>query len=110
MRSAPTARSAPDGAADGSVTGYLVQRDQGAEAGSRALLAMSVICFLLVAVSVIRGERSFSRAEWAFLIAGVFVFVFYHQGADRRRGSHHAGRRAWLRADIHEGVDQSAEG
>jgi hypothetical protein len=60
-----------------SVTGYLVQRDQGAEAGSWALLAMSVICFLLVAVSVIRGERSFSWTEWAFLIAGVFVFVFY---------------------------------
>jgi hypothetical protein len=60
-----------------SVTGYLVQRDQGAEAGSWALLAMSVICFLLVAVSVIRGERSFSRAEWTFLIAGVFVFAFY---------------------------------
>ena len=60
-----------------SVTGYLVQRDQGAQAGSWALLAMSVICFLLVAVSVIRGERSFSRAEWTFLIAGVFVFAFY---------------------------------
>ena len=60
-----------------SVTGYLVQRDQGAEAGSWALLAMSVICFLLVAVSVIRGERSFSQVEWAFLIAGLFVFVFY---------------------------------
>jgi hypothetical protein len=60
-----------------SVTGYLVQRDQGAHAGSWALLAMSVICFLLVAVSVIKGERSFSSAEWAFLIAGLFVFLFY---------------------------------
>src|SRR5208337_2090714 len=60
-----------------SVTGYLVQRDQGAGAGSWALMAMSIICFLLVAVSVVRGERSFSGAEWAFLIAGLFVFLFY---------------------------------
>lgn len=60
-----------------SVTGFLVQRDQGAKAGSWALLAMSVICFLLVAVSVVRGERSFPRAEWAFLIAGILVFLFY---------------------------------
>ncbi len=60
-----------------SVTGYWVQRDQGAEAGSWALLAMSIICFLLVVVSVVKGERSFSTQEWAFLVAGIFVFLFY---------------------------------
>ena len=60
-----------------SLTGYLVQRDEGARQGSWTLLAMTVICFLFVAVSVARGERSFSRQEWAFLIAGGAVFIIY---------------------------------
>jgi hypothetical protein len=60
-----------------SLTGYLIQRDEGARQGSWTLLAMTVICFLFVAVSVARGERSFSRREWAFLIAGGAVFVVY---------------------------------
>ncbi|HEX9170800.1 MAG TPA: hypothetical protein VF886_18040 [Roseiarcus sp.] len=60
-----------------SLTGYLVQRDEGARQGSWTLMAMTVICFLFVAVSVARGERSFSRREWAFLIAGGAVFVVY---------------------------------
>jgi hypothetical protein len=60
-----------------SLTGYLVQRDEGARQGSWTLLAMTVICFLFVAVSVARGERSFSRREWAFLVAGGAVFVVY---------------------------------
>ena len=49
-----------------SLTGYLVQRDEGARQGSWTLLAMTVICFLFVAASVARGERRFSRQEWAF--------------------------------------------
>ena len=49
-----------------SLTGYLVQRDEGARQGSWTLMAMTVICFLFVAASVARGERSFSRREWAF--------------------------------------------
>ena len=60
-----------------SVTGYWVQRDQGARQGSWTLLAMTVICFLFVAVSVARGERSFSRQEWAFVVAAGAVFATY---------------------------------
>jgi hypothetical protein len=60
-----------------SLTGYLVQRDQGARQGSWTLLAMTVICFLFVAVSVARGERTFSRTEWAFVAAAGAVFVLY---------------------------------
>jgi hypothetical protein len=62
-----------------SLTGYWVQRDEGAHQGSWTLLAMTVICFLFVAVSVARGERSFSRAEWAFAfaVAGGAVFILY---------------------------------
>jgi|HubBroStandDraft_6_1064221.scaffolds.fasta_scaffold1124428_1 hypothetical protein len=60
-----------------SATGYWVQRDQGANQGSWTLLAMTIICFIFVAVSVARGERSFSRQEWAFAVAGGAVFVVY---------------------------------
>jgi hypothetical protein len=60
-----------------SLTGYLVQRDEGARQGSWTLLAMTVICFLFVAVSVARGERSFSRTEWAFVVAAGAVFALY---------------------------------
>lgn len=60
-----------------SLTGFLVQRDEGARQGSWTLLAMTIICFLFVAVSVARGERSFSRQEWAFVAAGGAVFVVY---------------------------------
>jgi len=60
-----------------SATGYWVQRDQGANQGSWTLLAMTIICFIFVAVSVARGERSFSRQEWAFAVAGGVVFVVY---------------------------------
>jgi hypothetical protein len=60
-----------------SATGYWVQRDQGAHQGSWTLLAMTIICFLFVAASVARGERSFSRQEWAFAVAGGGVFVLY---------------------------------
>jgi hypothetical protein len=60
-----------------SATGYWVQRDQGAHQGSWTLLAMTIICFIFVAVSVARGERSFSRQEWAFAVAGGAAFVVY---------------------------------
>jgi hypothetical protein len=60
-----------------SATGYWVQRDQGARAGSWALLAMIVICFLFAGLSVARGERYFSWKEWAFLVAGCLVFLLY---------------------------------
>jgi hypothetical protein len=60
-----------------SLTGYLIQRDEGARQGSWTLLAMTVICFLFVAASVARGERRFSGQEWAFAVAGGAVFVVY---------------------------------
>ena len=60
-----------------SLTGYLVQRDEGARQGGWTLLAMTIICFLFVAASVARGERSFSRQEWAFVAAAGAVFVLY---------------------------------
>jgi hypothetical protein len=51
--------------------------DQGAHQGSWTLLAMTIICFVFVAASVARGERSFSRQEWSFAVAGGAVFVLY---------------------------------
>jgi len=60
-----------------SATGYWVQRDEGARQGSWTLLAMTAICFIFVAASLIRGERRFSLAEWAFAAAGGAVFVCY---------------------------------
>ncbi len=86
-----------------SLTGYWVQRDEGARQGSWTLLAMTIICFLFVAVSVARGERSFSRQEWAFLVAGGAVFIIYllRQGGQRRGGSDYRHRRAGLRSDVH---------
>src|SRR5271166_3278409 len=60
-----------------SATGYWVQRAQGAQQGSWTLMAMTIICFLFVAASVMRGERSFSRQEWAFAVAGGAVFILY---------------------------------
>jgi F0F1-type ATP synthase membrane subunit a len=59
------------------LTGYWVHRDQGARQGSWTLLAMTLICFVFVAASVARGERSFSRQEWAFVAAAGAVFVSY---------------------------------
>ena len=58
-------------------TGAWVQFDAGARAGSWALAAMTAICFLFVAASLARGERSFSRAEWAFAAASLATFALY---------------------------------
>ena len=41
------------------------------------MLAMTIISFLFVAASVAKGERSFSRQEWAFLAAAGAVFALY---------------------------------
>jgi len=60
-----------------SLIGYWVQRDQGARQGSWTLLAMTIICFLFAAVSVAKGERSFSRQEWAFVAAAGAVCALY---------------------------------
>jgi hypothetical protein len=42
-----------------SLTGYLVQRDEGARQGSWTLLAMTLTCFLFVAASVARRAKLF---------------------------------------------------
>src|SRR3954452_17257422 len=60
-----------------SATGYLVQRDEGAGAGSWVMGAMTVICFLLCGISVAKGELSFSGQQWSFLVAGCVVFLLY---------------------------------
>jgi hypothetical protein len=60
-----------------SATGYWVQRDEGAHQGSWTLLAMTIICFVFVVASLARGERNFSRQEWAFAVAAGAVFVIY---------------------------------
>jgi len=60
-----------------SATGYLVQRDEGAGAGSWVMGVMTIICFLLCGISVAKGERSFSGQEWTFLVAGCVVFLLY---------------------------------
>ena len=69
-----------------SATGYWVQRDQGAHQGSWTLLAMTIICFLFVAASVARGERSFSRQEWAFGVAGGAVFIILNSAVEAFSG------------------------
>ena len=43
---------------------------------------MTLICFLFVAVSVAREERSFSRQEWAFVAAARAVFALYMRTRD----------------------------
>jgi hypothetical protein len=60
-----------------SLTGYWVQRDQGARQGSWVMFAMTIISFLFVAASVARGERRFSWQEWAFVAAAGAVFALY---------------------------------
>jgi hypothetical protein len=58
-------------------TGYLVQLDQAAGAGSWVMGVTTVVCLLLCAMSFWRGERTFPWYEWAFLIAAAIVFGFY---------------------------------
>jgi len=58
-------------------TGYLVQLDQDAGAGSWVMGVTAAICFILAAMSVHKGERKFPWYEWAFLLAAAVVFLFY---------------------------------
>jgi hypothetical protein len=60
-----------------SAIGYWVQRVENAGAGSWTLAAMTAVCFSLAILSVIRGERHFSRNEWAFLVVGFGVLAIY---------------------------------
>jgi hypothetical protein len=58
-------------------TGFWIQLDEGAGAGSWVMGVTAAICFMLAAMSVWKGERIFPWYEWAFLIAAGIVFVFY---------------------------------
>jgi hypothetical protein len=58
-------------------TGFLVQWNQGAGAGSWVMGFTAVICFVLAGMSVKKGERIFPWYEWTFLIAAGVVFIFY---------------------------------
>ncbi len=58
-------------------TGFLVQWNENAGAGSWVMGVTAAICFILAAVSVKKGERTFPWYEWAFLIAAGVVFLFY---------------------------------
>jgi chromate transport protein ChrA len=58
-------------------TGFLVQWNEKAGPGSWVMGVTAAICFILAAVSVKKGERTFPWYEWAFLIAAGVVFLFY---------------------------------
>lgn len=60
-----------------SFTGFLIQKDQGAGAGSWVLLAMTAICLFLSVAGFVKGERNFTWQEWAFLLVSCIVFIFY---------------------------------
>ena len=60
-----------------SFTGFLIQKDQGAGAGSWVLLAMAAICLFLSVAGFVKGERKFTWQEWAFLAVSCIVFIFY---------------------------------
>ena len=51
--------------------------ESGAGAGSWVMGFTAVICIVLAAMSIKRGERTFPWYEWAFLIAAGVVFIFY---------------------------------
>jgi hypothetical protein len=58
-------------------TGYLIQINQGEQAGSWVMLCTAVCCFGLCLVSVKLGERRFPLHEWAFLFGAGIVFFLY---------------------------------
>jgi hypothetical protein len=58
-------------------TGYLVQVDEAAGAGSWVMGITAIVCLLLCVMSFSRGERAFPWYEWAFLVAAAVVFAFY---------------------------------
>jgi hypothetical protein len=58
-------------------TGFLIQLDQGAGAGSWVMGVTAAVCFMLCLIGFWQGERSFPWYEWTFLGAAAIVFVFY---------------------------------
>jgi hypothetical protein len=60
-----------------SATGYLIQLDQSAGAGSWVMGVTAAMCFMLCLIGFWQGERTFPWYEWAFLAAAAIVFAFY---------------------------------
>jgi hypothetical protein len=60
-----------------SATGFLIQLDQGAGAGSWVMGVTAAVCFMLCLIGFWQGERTFPWYEWAFLAAAGIVFAFY---------------------------------
>jgi hypothetical protein len=58
-------------------TGFLIQFDQGAGAGSWVMGVTAAVCLMLTLIGLWQGERSFPWYEWAFLAAAAIVFAFY---------------------------------
>ncbi len=60
-----------------SATGFLIQLDQSAGAGSWVMGVTATVCFMLCLIGFWQGERTFPWYEWAFLAAAAIVFAFY---------------------------------
>ena len=60
-----------------SATGFLIQLDQSAGAGSWVMGVTAAVCFMLCLIGFWQGERTFPWYEWAFLAAATIVFAFY---------------------------------
>ena len=58
-------------------TGFLIQLDQSAGAGSWVMGVTAAVCFMLCLIGFWQGERTFPWYEWAFLAAAAIVFAFY---------------------------------
>jgi hypothetical protein len=58
-------------------TGFLIQLDQSAGAGSWVMGVTAAVCFMLCLIGLWQGERTFPWYEWAFLAAAAIVFAFY---------------------------------
>ena len=60
-----------------SATGFLIQLDQSAGAGSWVMGVTAAVCFMLCLIGFWQGERTFPWYEWTFLAAAAIVFAFY---------------------------------
>ena len=60
-----------------SATGFLIQLDQSAGAGSWVMGVTAAVCFMLCLIGFWQGERTFPWYEWAFLFAAAVIFIFY---------------------------------
>ena len=61
------------------LTGWMVQAANGAQAGSWCLGVTGAFCFVIAAVSYVkyRSEWRFTRDEWGAVVGGALLFAFY---------------------------------